>query len=103
MTGDAVAAGALPFRERLFFANRADHAGQLDDGPTIAEFAIRDARMMIVSDADALISYRADFQRPGEAEQATWFVSSLWSVRDGRWVSTFSQDTPAADSETGAS
>lgn len=85
------------------FATREDHGGQLDDGPTVAEFSLSDARVMAVSECDLLLSYRADFRRPNEDALLTWFVSSLWSLRDGRWVNTFSQDTPAAKPETGAS
>ena len=85
------------------FATREDHGDQLGDGPTVAEFALSDARMMSVSETDLLLSYRADFTRPSEDALLTWFISSLWSLRDGRWVNTFSQDTPAAKPETGAS
>ena len=85
------------------FATREDHAGQLNDGPTVDDFVLSDARMMSVSEDDVLLSYRADFRRPSEDALITWFVSSLWSIREGRWVNTFSQDTPAAKPETGAS
>jgi len=80
------------------FADRSDHAGQLENGPTIAEFELRDARMVEVSDDEALLCYRADFGRlVAGVPQATqsMYVSSLWSRRSGEWVNIFSQDTPA--------
>ncbi len=77
------------------FSTRDEHGQQLDGGPTVAQFSISNARMMSVSEGNALLSYQADFSRPGEGKTVRWFVSSLWSLRDGRWVNTFSQDTPA--------
>ncbi|HEX3090278.1 MAG TPA: nuclear transport factor 2 family protein [Ilumatobacteraceae bacterium] len=80
------------------FATRSDHVGQLTHGPTVADFELRDARLMVLSEDDALLSYRADFHRlvdgqSGESE--TMFVSSLWCRRSGRWVNVFSQDSPS--------
>ncbi len=58
---------------------------------------------MVLSDAEVLLSYRAEFRRPGpRSQRETMFVSSLWSHRDGRWVNVFSQDTPAVLTEIGA-
>jgi hypothetical protein len=79
------------------FANRADHVGQLVNGPTVASFELHDARMMVISADDALLSYRADFRRPaGDASEPveSMYISSLWSRRAGRWVNVFSQDSP---------
>jgi hypothetical protein len=80
------------------FAGRADHAGQLAGGPTVAAFELHDARMVEVSDDHVLLSYRAEYQRlvggvaqPGES----MYVSSLWSRRACEWVNVFSQDTAA--------
>ncbi len=79
------------------FAGRSDHVGQLANGPTVSEFTILDARMMVVSDKDVILSYRAVFTRLGPDRQSeSMFVSSLWSKRDGRWLNTFSQDTPVS-------
>jgi hypothetical protein len=80
------------------FANRSDHAGQLANGPTVAEFELRDARLMLLTDRDALLSYRADWRRFSTGERGpeeAMYVSSLWSQREGRWVNVFSQDSPA--------
>lgn len=82
------------------FSNRSDHVGQLADGPTIAEYSIVDARVLAITDRDVMLAYRADFRRPGSAsELESMFVSSLWSLRDGRWLNVFSQDTPAVAPE----
>jgi hypothetical protein len=81
------------------FANRSEHAAQLANGPTVATYAITDARLIRVSPTNVLLCYRADYRRmrdgrPGDEE--TMFISSLWTERDGRWLNSFSQDTPAA-------
>jgi len=80
------------------FAGRSDHAGQLANGPTIADFELHDARTVEVSDDDVLLCYRAEYRRlvagvPQPHE--SMYVSSLWSRRSGEWVNVFSQDTPA--------
>ena len=78
------------------FADRADHAGQLAGGPSITGYAISEERLDVIAADAFLLSYRAIFARartPDETEEM--FVSSLWRLRGGRWVNTFSQDTPA--------
>ena len=80
------------------FATRSDHVGQLTNGPTVADFELHDARLMVLSEDHALLSYRADFQRLMNGESGageSMFVSSLWCRREGRWVNVFSQDSPA--------
>jgi hypothetical protein len=78
-------------------ADRKSHVEQLVDGPTIASFALRDARMLTVSESAVILSYRAEFERPtaaGVSEVESVYVSSLWCRRDGAWLNVFSQDTP---------
>lgn len=80
------------------FANRSEHAAQLAGGPTVAVYAIAEARLMRLSGTDVMLSYRADYRRlhdgrPGPEE--AMYISSLWTERDGRWQNVFSQDTPA--------
>ena len=80
------------------FAGRAEHAGQLQHGPTIATFELHDARIIELSDDHVLLSYRAEYQRLVEGvarPRESMYVSSLWSRRAGEWVNVFSQDTPA--------
>lgn len=81
------------------FADRKSHVEQLVDGPTIASFALRDPRMLTVSESAVILSYRAEFERPTAAavsEVESMYVSSLWCRRDGAWLNVFSQDTPTS-------
>ena len=83
------------------FAGRSDHAGQLANGPTVAEFELHDARLMVLSDNDALLSYRAEWHRLAAGKRGpreSMYVSSLWSRRPGQWLNVFSQDSPAESS-----
>lgn len=80
------------------FADRSDHVGQLSNGPTVAEYELHEARLMVVSENDVMLSYRADWRRAttsGAGPLESMYISSLWSRRSGQWVNTFSQDTPA--------
>ncbi|GAA3924109.1 DUF4440 domain-containing protein [Microbacterium invictum] len=76
------------------FAGKADHAAQLADGPTVASYAITEARFMKVSPDAIMLSYCAEYRRPDRSEPEAMYVSSLWQQRDGRWWNTFSQDSP---------
>lgn len=76
------------------YADRSDHVSQLVDGPTVDEYELRDARVVAVTDHAALLVYRAVYRRPGRKVREEMYVSSLWCRRAGRWVNTFSQDTP---------
>lgn len=97
--GDASADSALLAADFLGvyptgFAERGDHSGQLNNGPTIADYEIHSARSMHLSADHALLAYKAEYRRPGTAQIESMYVSSLWSRRAGRWVNVFSQDTP---------
>ena len=76
------------------FAGRDDHTAELADGPTVAAYALHDARTLVVTEDDVLIAYCAEYRRTADAASETMYVSSLWSRRDGTWRNTFSQDTP---------
>ena len=76
------------------FAGRGDHVAQLADGPTVASYELRDARMVSVGDDAALLVYHASYRRPGRSQLEEMYVSSLWCRRGDAWVNTFSQDTP---------
>jgi hypothetical protein len=81
------------------FATRDEHVGQLSAGSTMAEYAITDARLVPVSPAAVILSYRADFRhvRGGQVgDREVMYISSLWIGRDGEWLNSFSQDTPSA-------
>jgi hypothetical protein len=80
------------------FANRDDHAGQLANGPTVAEFELHEARLLVLSNDDVLLSYRAEWRRFAAGESGpreSMYISSIWSRRARRWVNVFSQDSPA--------
>jgi hypothetical protein len=79
------------------FADRAAHVAQLADGPTVSDYSLSEARLMVLSDDMVLLAYRAEFGRPGEAAPESVLISSIWQQREGSWVNIFSQDTPAAD------
>jgi hypothetical protein len=98
--GDAGADGRLLSDDFLGvyptgFADRKSHMEQLIDGPTVASFALHDARMLTVSESAVILSYRAEFERPTSKALEEMYVSSLWCRRDGAWFNVFSQDTPA--------
>ena len=81
------------------FAGRSDHVGELTNGPTVAQYELHDARIMMVSPEDVLLAYRADWQALTGGERLvreSMYVSSLWSRRAGTWVNVFSQDCPVA-------
>jgi hypothetical protein len=83
------------------FANRADHVGQLADGPTIGDFEITSPRSLALSDDVMLLAYRANFRRPGSGSSLeSMYVSSVWSRQSGQWLNLFSQDTPVVASDT---
>ena len=80
------------------FADRSEHADQLNDGPTVANYTLSEARIRVLCDDTVLLCYRADWQKIGAGavgDTETMFVSSIWCQRDGGWVNVFSQDTPA--------
>lgn len=100
--GDAAADRALLADDFLGvypdgFAGVDAHSDQLADGPTVTSFTLSEARVRMVGPDAALLSYRADYE--GSligGSKGRVYISSLWERRDGRWINTFSQDTPAA-------
>jgi len=77
------------------FSGRDDHAGQLAAGPVMREYALDQARLMVIGADHVMLSYRATYARVG-GEIETMFISSLWQRDGGDWRNSFSQDTPAA-------
>ena len=76
------------------FAGKADHVGQLANGPTVASYRLSDARVMPLGSSHAMLCYLAAYTRPGCKEEAM-YVSSVWQRRTEGWINIFSQDTPA--------
>ncbi|APG46767.1 nuclear transport factor 2 family protein [Phaeobacter porticola] len=77
------------------FAGRNDHAEQLENGPSVAEFTIEDVRVLPLAAGCALLAYRACYRRTGQDKTAAMYVSSIWQRCDGAWINIFSQDTEA--------
>lgn len=78
------------------FANRAEHAGELDDGPTVVDFEIRSPTVRVFGADHVLLAYDAHYRRPGAVAERM-YISSVWARRNERWINVFSQDTPASD------
>jgi len=79
------------------FADRSEHSRQLANGPTVADYEIHEPRLMMLSEDDVLLCYRADWHRfiaGGRGPGESMYISSLWSRRSGQWLNVFSQDTP---------
>ncbi len=80
------------------FANRDDHVGQFADAPTMARFELSEEKLRVLTPDIVLLSYRADYQRPGASEWEAMLISSLWERRNDKWLNSFSQDTPLEQS-----
>ncbi len=79
------------------FSDRAEHVGQLANGPSVANYVISQARLLKLGAGQVLLAYRADFTRVGSSTSEAMYVSSIWEERDGLWQNTFSQDSNASD------
>ena len=77
------------------FADRVDHAAQLDDGPTVSEFDIVSPTIRSFTEDHVLLAYEAQYRRSPDSGPERMYVSSVWSRRENEWVNVFSQDTPA--------
>ncbi len=79
------------------FAGRAEHASQLHNGPTVAQYEIFDAKLQILAEDVVLLAYYAQYTpiKNGKvAAPEAMFVSFIWQRFDGIWKNVFSQDTP---------
>ncbi|SEW05340.1 protein of unknown function [Cognatiyoonia koreensis] len=77
------------------FAGKADHVGQLKDGPTVAEYEITAPQIRPLGPDTVLLAYHATFRRPSETQMKAMYVSSIWQAQGATRVNIFSQDTPA--------
>lgn len=101
MDGDPSADGALLAEDFLGvypdgFSDKAGHTGQLEQGPTMAEYMLSEARLLILGPDDVLLAYRADYRRALNPVWEAMYISSIWTRSAGGWRNRFSQDTPAA-------
>lgn len=78
------------------FSGKSAHVSQLANGPTVAVYALDEARVLALGEGDALLAYRATYRKTGCDAPEVMYVSSIWRQgRDG-WRNIFSQDTPAS-------
>lgn len=77
------------------FSTKAEHCGQLSDGPVMKSFALSQPKLREISPSAVLLSYCADYQRTGSANKDVMYITSLWERGAGGWLNSFSQDTPA--------
>lgn len=101
-TGDAAADKALLAPDFLGvyctgFSDRAGHIGQLDTGPTVANYTLSQARIITLGQGRVLLAYHAKFTRIRATESEAMYISSIWEQRGETWRNTFSQDSNAAD------
>ncbi len=80
------------------FAGKADHFGQLEDGPTVAGYELSEARVLELAADVFLLAYQARWVGAGSrgtGEAKTMYITSVWRRTDEGWRNLFSQDTPA--------
>jgi len=99
VTGDTLADNRLLTADFLGvypsgFATKAEHCGQLNDGPVMRSFSLSQVQLRIISPEAVLLSYRAQYQRANEAQEDVMYITSLWQHSDKGWLNSFSQDTP---------
>lgn len=76
-------------------SGREGHIEQLAGGPTVADYSLSDARIMVLADDTFLLSYLARWTRIANGEQDAMYITSIWKKINGRWLNIFSQDTKA--------
>lgn len=80
------------------FANKAEHVGQLKNGPTVLSYELTGPQIVVLGENRVLLTYKAIWIRLKDRlaqPREVMFVSSVWEYRAERWFNTFSQDTPA--------
>src|SRR5215475_10246617 len=84
-------------------AGKAEHAAQLINGPTIAEYSLSQAKIIVLSEGVALLTYLAHFSRykdDGVKVQDAMYITSIWRQIGDTWLNIFSQDTKAENYRT---
>ncbi|KAE9625469.1 DUF4440 domain-containing protein [Parasedimentitalea maritima] len=77
------------------FSNKAEHCGQLENGPVMTSFSLTQSQLRVISTDAVLLSYRASYLRVDGTNQEEMYISSLWQRSGNGWMNSFSQDTPA--------
>ncbi|HBQ35702.1 MAG TPA: DUF4440 domain-containing protein [Rhodobacteraceae bacterium] len=75
------------------FSDKNGHVGQLQNGPTVTKYQIRQPKLLILTGDVVLLAYLADFWRVGSQTQESMYVSSIWRKSGLDWRNIFSQDT----------
>lgn len=105
----ALAAGDMSADENLLaddflgvynsgMAGKAEHAGQLKDGPTVETYSLSDAKIQVLAEGVVLLAYLARWTRAkknGVNQREAMYITSIWRKTDGVWLNVFSQDTQA--------
>ncbi|MCK4711798.1 MAG: nuclear transport factor 2 family protein [Marinosulfonomonas sp.] len=78
------------------FSDKDGHVGQLNAGPTVAQFTLMDARLLVLGSGVVLLAYKAQFRRVGHDQHEMMYVSSVWRETAQGWRNIFSQDTAAS-------
>jgi hypothetical protein len=76
-------------------AGKMEHAAQLIGGPTVANYSLSDARLMILAEGTTLLSYIARWTRITTGKQEAMYITSIWKKTGEVWLNIFSQDTKA--------
>lgn len=79
------------------FADKADHVGQLQHGPTIKSYELSNQKVIRLGEGFAMLCYQATFRRMTRPSSETMYVSSLWKRAGSSWLNIFSQDTPSVE------
>jgi hypothetical protein len=61
----------------------------------LVDYSMQDVKFVSISPTSGLISYKATERGTSHGHEftATVYVSSVWSLREGKWVCQFSQET----------
>jgi hypothetical protein len=63
----------------------------------LVDFSMQDVKFVFISPTSGLISYKATEKGTSHGREftAVVYVSSVWTLREGKWVCQFSQETAA--------
>jgi hypothetical protein len=68
----------------------------------LVDYSMQDVKFVFISLTSGLISYKATEKGTSRGREftAVVYVSSVWTLREGKWVCQFSQETAAAPKTT---
>jgi hypothetical protein len=76
-------------------AGKEEHAAQLMAGPTVANYSLSDAIILLLAEDTILLSYLARWTRIANGKQEAMYITSIWKKTGQIWLNIFSQDTKA--------